>query len=85
MTNSTTFHALYQGEHGASDGDAALVAVFSSASRAVDFKTVLSAAHTALKLVNNDLMNERLPYEKIPDLYWDIRPTVFNPRDETEV
>ena len=85
MDTSTTFHGLFQGDHDDTEGDAVIVAVFSSEERAEDFAEMLSKQHTELKRVQNDLKNQRLPFEEVPDLYWDVSPIAFDPRSEEEL
>lgn len=88
---TTTFYGLFQGDHSDIESDATILAVFSTEKRAKEFEEVLSAAHTELKREANDLYQESrrdftvnvLP--EVPDLYWDIRPIPFDPRDEEEL
>lgn len=84
MTAATIFYGLYQGEHG-SEEDATLVGVFSVRVRADNFKELLSNEHTEAKRDANNLRQLRLPYEEIPNLYWDVRPVAFDPRTIAEL
>ncbi len=84
MTTATIFHGLFQAEYGVED-DAALVAVFSTDVLAGDFADLLSDQHTELKRVANEARDNRLPFTPVPDLYWDVRPVVFDPRSTEEL
>lgn len=84
MTTATIFHGLFQGEHG-SEENASLVSVFSSVHKAECFKDVLSKSHTDLKREANIRRQSRLPFDEIPDLYWDVRPIAFDPRTLEEL
>jgi predicted ester cyclase len=80
----TIFYALFQGQYGVHD-DAALVSVFSTESGAKAFEHTLSVQHTELKREAAERRNLRLDFAEIPDLYWDVRPVVFDPRSEEEL
>lgn len=87
----TTFYGLFQGDHDDTEDDATLVAAFSTEDLAEAFQEKLSKAHTELKREANELKARahrgekgiQVPY--VADLYWDIRPIPFDPRDESEL
>ena len=85
MNTSTTFFGLFQGDNGDINNDAVILAVFSTEDRADTFKTLISDQHTELKRGVNDLKNQGLPYDEVPDFYWDVRPIAFDPRSEEEL
>lgn len=86
MTSTATiFIGLYQGEIN-SDEDATLVAVFSTESRAAKMRDTISEAHTDLKRAANEARQTyRQETPEIPDLYWDLRPVSFDPRNVEEL
>ena len=85
MDTPTLFHGLFQGDHDDTQSDAESIAVFSTPERAEEFKGMLSKQHTELKRVQSDLRDQRLPFEEVPDLYWDVRPIALDPRSEEEL
>ena len=97
MTNDdlagvTVFFGLYQGDFSDHEGDATCFAVFSEEKKAEAFKDLLSAQHTELKRQANEAKQQArrehprfVPVPYVPDLYWDIRPVVFDPRTIEEL
>jgi len=83
---ATTFIGLFQGDINDRDGDAILVAVFSTLERAQEVRDYLSRQHTELKREANDMKVRWMAGERnitipdVPDLYWDCRPVLFDPR-----
>lgn len=88
---TTTFFGLFQGDHDDHEADATLVAVFSTEKAAELFRDEeLSQVHTDMKRVANEhnlLYKGRVDIRpiEIPNLYWDIRPVLFDPRNFLEL
>lgn len=87
---TTIFHGLYQADHDDHEADATLIAVFSTEKAAEVFKDEMSSVHTDMKREANE---HNLRYKgrvdirpvEVPNLYWDIRPVVFDPRTLEEL
>lgn len=86
---TTTFFGLFQGDYLDHEGDATCLAVFSTEQKAEAFLKLLSDQHTELKRIANDQKTRPLQAGEervdVSDLYWDIRPIPFDPRDEEEL
>ena len=87
MMTTTTFYALFQGDHDEHEGDAACLAVFSTENKANAMQKLLSDKHTELKREANEIRSRKGPagFYEVPDLYWDVRPIPFDPRSEEEL
>lgn len=87
---TTTFYALFQGDHADHEGDATCLAVFSTEKKANDMQKLLSDKHTELKREANEFRSRRTlnglsAIADVPDLYWDVRPIPFDPRSLGEL
>lgn len=87
---TTIFYALFQGDYADHEGDATCLAVFSTEKKANDMMKLLSNEHTELKREANEFRSRKTlngwnTTIDVPDLYWDVRPIPFDPRDEDEL